>query len=194
MQLQGTILSITKYKDSTGQDCLGYEGPNGFIYTHKMLIRTPQGDYEGQIGSKAEQYPLAVGSPITVEVTQDQHGTKFKKINPQFARQQPRQQPQAQPQIQPQRQPAPQQPKQQAPQSNDQTVIICRQNAVKSVCMALANQDYKFSELSDLIIDNAEKVAYWTLTGKQPPEQAGQRGLGMDGLPAEAEADDIPFN
>ena len=188
MQLQGTISAI--------EPLGGYQSQSGYIYTFNMGIETPQGSYFGQIGSKSEQYPAKIGDTITVEATQDRHGTKFKKINPQFAKQQPRQQPQAQPQIQPQRQPIPQQPRQQAPQSNsnDQTVIICRQNAVKSVCMALANQDFTFAELSDLIIDNAEKVAYWTLTGKQPPEQAGQRGLGMDGLPAEAEADDIPFN
>ncbi len=108
MQLNGTISSI----DSTG----GYDGQNGHIFTYGMTINTPDGQYiTGEIGSKSNPYPAKVGSQIIVESNTGQHGTKFKKVNPQYQNQgQPPQQPQGQQQPQQQR-PAQQPQHQQQP-------------------------------------------------------------------------------
>jgi hypothetical protein len=53
---------------------------------------------------------MGSGEQINVTATTDQHGTKFKKFNPQYG----------QPAAQNQQQPAPQQPQQQAPQPAQQ--------------------------------------------------------------------------
>lgn len=82
----GTIINI----EPTGS----YPGHSGTIYTFAMVIRFPDGDLKGEIGSKSEAYPLSMGSEITVDVTSDpQYGIKFKRVN-QFGPQQRRQRPQ----------------------------------------------------------------------------------------------------
>ena len=97
-QISGNILSITP--DG------GYDIPNGYIYTFEMTIETADGNYVGQIGSKSENYPTAVGQPIIVNVTEDSHGTKFTKVNPKFAgKPVPQQRPQQQPRPQPRQNP-----------------------------------------------------------------------------------------
>ena len=85
MQILGTIT----YINPAG----GYDGTAGHVYTFDMTIQTPDGQmYSGQIGSKAQVYPMAVGSQINVTVTTDQYGTKFKKFNPKYPPQQAPQQ------------------------------------------------------------------------------------------------------
>lgn len=79
MRIEGQITNI--------QPDGGYNSHNGYIFTFQMAIQASSGAYCGQIGAKTEIYPLQVGQPILVEATQDQHGWKFKKINPQYQNQ-----------------------------------------------------------------------------------------------------------
>lgn len=102
MQIQGNITNIV----SDG----GYNTDNGYVYTFQMGIQTPMGVYTGQIGAKTQIYPLGVGQPIIVDMTESQHGTRFKKVNPKFAGQSPQRPPQNTPKpLPPAKQPAPQQ-------------------------------------------------------------------------------------
>ncbi len=78
MQVTGTIRSVFATQEG------GYSSQNGYIYTFDMVIDTPQGEVVGEIGSKSQPYPLAPGSPITVESRQTDRGPKLKKINPQY--------------------------------------------------------------------------------------------------------------
>ena len=82
MPVTGTIQSVFATQEG------GYQSQNGYIYTFDMTVNTPQGPVIGEIGSKTQPYPLAVGQPITVEVTQTDRGPRLKKINPQYAGQQ----------------------------------------------------------------------------------------------------------
>jgi hypothetical protein len=75
--ISGTIINI--------QPDGGYQSQNGYICTFQMTIQTADGSkYIGQIGSKSQTYPLAVGQPINVEVNNTEHGVRFKKFNPQY--------------------------------------------------------------------------------------------------------------
>lgn len=80
MQKTGTITNIAP--DG------GYPSQNGYINTFQMTIQCPDGVFTGQIGSKSQTYPLAIGSSISVEVTNTEHGVRFKRFNPQYAGQQ----------------------------------------------------------------------------------------------------------
>lgn len=85
MQKSGQINNI----ESTG----GYTSQNGYIYTYMMTIQVGTEQITGEIGSKSEQYPLSAGAEITVDVRQTEHGTRFKKINPQQGGSRPQQAP-----------------------------------------------------------------------------------------------------
>ena len=76
MNVQGQITSIVP--DG------GYQGTNGYISTFQMTIQAPDGLHTGQIGSKSQTYPIAIGEQIAVTVTNTQHGVRFKKFNPQY--------------------------------------------------------------------------------------------------------------
>ncbi len=77
MQKTGTIINI--------QPDGGYQGQDGYINTFQMTIRCQDGEFTGQIGSKSQNYPIATGQQISVEVTNNVHGVRFKKFNPQYA-------------------------------------------------------------------------------------------------------------
>ena len=62
----------------------GYQGRNGYIHTFNMTITFPDGQQVGEIGSKSENYPMNVGDEILVQITSDQHGTKFIRQNPAY--------------------------------------------------------------------------------------------------------------
>lgn len=87
-QIQGTIVSVVPTQS------VGYQIKNGYIYTFDMSIQTPQGVMTGEIGSKSQIYPLALGQQIIVEQTDSGQGVKFKKINPQYQPPQHQQAPQ----------------------------------------------------------------------------------------------------
>ncbi len=63
----------------------GYQCANGYINTFQMTIQCSDGTFVGQIGSKSQTYPIAVGQQISVEMTNTEHGVRFKKFNPQYA-------------------------------------------------------------------------------------------------------------
>ena len=86
MALTGTIVSVVSTQARTGQN--GYQSQNGFIYTFDMIIQCSDGQHSGEIGSKNEMYPIAVGQQISVTADTGQHGVKFKKFNPQYKPQQ----------------------------------------------------------------------------------------------------------
>lgn len=122
MQKNGTITQLVP--DG------GYQSQNGYINTFQMSIQCPDGLVTGQIGSKTQNYPLGVGSQISVEMTETEHGTRFKKFNAQYAGQQ---------QNQPQQQPPPptqQAAPQPAPASIDRDAKIVRGNALNAVMSA----------------------------------------------------------
>ncbi len=77
MQKTGQIVQIIP----TGS----YQAQGNTIYTFNMTIQCPDGTFTGEIGAKSQQYPMNAGDTINVTVTNDQHGTKFKKFNPQYA-------------------------------------------------------------------------------------------------------------
>ncbi len=79
MQVEGTIQNLV----ASG----GYQGQHGYIWTFTMTIQTSNGPMTGEIGSKSQVYPLVVGASIMVEVSNDQNGQKFKKVNPKYANQ-----------------------------------------------------------------------------------------------------------
>ena len=74
--INGTIANIVPLSQ--------YNSQNGLIYTFTMTINSQNGAVTGEIGSKSNTYPMALGESIAVETRQDAHGTKFKKINPQY--------------------------------------------------------------------------------------------------------------
>ena len=63
----------------------GYQGQNGYIYTFQLTIRDGNKEATGQIGSKSQTYPVKVGEQISVEMTDTEHGVRFKKYNAQYA-------------------------------------------------------------------------------------------------------------
>jgi len=77
--INGTIANIVPLSQ--------YNSQNGLIYTFTMTINSQNGAVTGEIGSKSNVYPMCIGESIAVETKQDAHGTKFKKINPQYASQ-----------------------------------------------------------------------------------------------------------
>jgi len=170
MQLQGTITSIIP--DG------GYQSQQGYINTFKMALQTPQGAIMGQIGSKTQVYPLAVGQTIIVDITETQNGRRFKRVYPGFAGQSqaPQQQmPQAPMQTQQYHEPA------QCGTSKD--ISIIRQ------CMAKAAVGFLKSNEGanvDDVIDMAEILSNWCATGHKPNTQGAVTQPQTGG-------DDIPF-
>lgn len=203
MNLQGNITSIVP----TG----GYQGQSGHIFTFNMGIQTPQGAYMGQIGSKAEQYPANIGDPIMVEATQDQHGTKFKKINPKFASQHPQGSPAARPPMQPSPQQAYQQNMQQRlkPQTQQQPVSqtdkaivdweakdlrMARMNALTnatSLVTTLAELMNKPEECTPASVKIIAMAFVDFVYGKAPKKPADMTTAEL--LDTPASVDDIPF-
>ena len=113
MQLSGVIAALQP--SARG----GYQSQNGYIYTFDMSITGQDGQqYGGEVGSKSQQYPMQVGSPITVESTTTEYGTRFKKINPQYQQGQ-------------QQGPPPQQQQQQGPTPYD------RETEGKCICQVV---------------------------------------------------------
>lgn len=177
MQISGTILSIVP--DG------GYQSQQGYVYTFQMGINTPAGVYTGQIGSKTQAYPLAVGQSIVVDMTNSNKGVRFKKINPQYATNAP-QQPNT-PAPPPQ---TPQQPKAPAPQNGlDKT----------SFAMAYAKDLVVAGKIPLL---NMYKVAMTMLefmtTGKHPfdlPDYDGKTESGVvdDDYNGRTDNSDIPM-
>jgi len=99
-----------------------------------MAVATPSGTYMGQIGAKTKTYPLGVGQPITVEVTQTDKGVRLKKINPGFAGHQPQpQQQQAVPPVPPTQPPVMSMPQ---VQTSDPT----RESIEKQKCLDIAER------------------------------------------------------
>lgn len=131
-QLQGIITNIAPAG--------GYQSTNGqYIYTFQMTIQTPVGVYSGQIGAKTQTYPIAVGQGILVEMSQSQQGIRFKKINPQYAGQQPAASPP--PPNQPAQTYSPPPVNQPVHPQVSQQVSIERQCAIKSACSFYAGTD-----------------------------------------------------
>jgi len=77
MQLAGKITNIVPDGNYTA-------GSGKTIFTFQMSIDDGTGNIQtGQIGSVKNVYPLAIGADIIVNSTTNQHGTSFKKVNPQ---------------------------------------------------------------------------------------------------------------
>lgn len=75
MQVTGTIASVQPTQNG------GYQSQNGYIYTYDMVVNGPNGQVNGEIGSKSNPYPKQVGQEITVEASEGQYGPRLKNIN-----------------------------------------------------------------------------------------------------------------
>ena len=82
MNKTGEILNIVPTQ--TG----GYQSQNGWIYTFDMTIQCADGEFTGEIGSKAQQYPMNIGDTINVAATNSQQGVKLKRFKDGYAPQQ----------------------------------------------------------------------------------------------------------
>ena len=78
---KGTITAIGPTQEG------GYQCQGGYVYTYIMSIQTTTDLFTGEIGSKSQPYPLAVGSEIHFTVSTGRRGPKIKKVNPQYAQQ-----------------------------------------------------------------------------------------------------------
>ena len=78
MQKTGKIINIVTAGSYQSQR-------NETIHTFEMTIQCLDGTFTGEIGSKTQIYPKQIGEEICVEVTNTEHGVRFKKINPQYA-------------------------------------------------------------------------------------------------------------
>ena len=89
MRIEGTVQSVAPdmvQDPQTGQMVhSGYQSRGGYIYNFQMTVTGQAGTVSGQIGSKSQTYPVAVGQPIIVEHSDSQYGPRLKKINPQYA-------------------------------------------------------------------------------------------------------------
>lgn len=177
MQLQGNITAI----EPTG----GYQTPNGYIYTFNMAIETAQGSYMGQIGSKSEQYPANIGDAIIVEATQDKHGTKFKKVNPQFAK--PQQQMPTPQKTMPAQQPQ-QRPLQAKSNGNGDETLKYR-----SMCLAYVKDLLVAGAITPKDINTwLDTCMKYILSGLWQGVQAQPQAEPQEAM-ATADTDDIPF-
>lgn len=163
MLKSGTIANI----EANG----GYQSQNGYISTFMLTLRNEEGQITGEIGSKSQQYPMAIGEPITVDIRTDQYGTKFKKVNPQYQQNAPQggsQMPQNQPQGQ------------NAPQSGRNTSIE-RQCAWKAACNRAQGSSLTHDDVACL----AEMGIYFIENGQRKPQQRQTNNTQQD--------DNIPF-
>ncbi len=210
MQKTGTIFSIVPTQKG------GYQSREGWVYTFMMTINCPDGHFTGEIGSKAQMYPLGQGQPITVEITDGQYGPRFKKINSQYAGQQggPPQQsynpaPQAPPQERsytPPPQGAPPQQNQRVPSEWDKPIdwhdkkqlLIVRQSSISNAIAAL-----KLKGAADLtleqILSTAKTFSQFVYDGIVQDEldkalSGGQPNRDYsENPPATQPGDDVPF-
>ena len=168
----------------------GYDSRNGYIYTFKMTINTPQGPMVGEIGSKQQNYPANMNDTITVEVTDSEYGPKFKKVNPQYSGQQGGGQ---------QQHPQTQQGGRGGGKKDDKVQLyIIRQSSVRS-----AVEFYRATDgaTEDNVLAFAAKIEEYVTNGKktagvtQGQQQSyNQAGLNYDpNQPPPATDDDIPF-
>ncbi len=162
MEIQGTVTSIVPTTE------VGYQSQNGYIYTFNMGVQTLQGAVYGEIGSKSQNYPIAIGQPIIVDSYKDEQGRdKFKKINPKYAGQNQQQAPsQGQ-----QQQPPPPQAQQNAQQPAQPTYTPERDTGLsierQACCKAAA---HRFQGISDIapneVLNLANLMAHFVATGK----------------------------
>lgn len=163
MQKNGTITAITP--DGS------YAGSGGTIYTFQMGIQCADGAFCGQIGSKSQTYPMNIGENIIVEMTNTQHGVRFKKINPQY--QQPTQQ----------GQPA-QQQQTYHPAPNNKDRLIVAQVVYKALAASTGVNEQLLTQHVDMIMRVGEGKIAPMPAPAQPP---------YDGSQSAPPDDDIPF-
>ncbi len=93
MQIQGTIGNVQARVDPNTNEQRFWQAHGKTNYVYDMSITTPVGPEVGEISSQtANVYPKAIGSFITVNVTDSQYGRKFSAVQEQQGGQQPQQQ------------------------------------------------------------------------------------------------------
>ncbi|MGR3292519.1 MAG: hypothetical protein ACUZ9M_00720 [Candidatus Scalindua sp.] len=157
----------------------GYQGKKGYIYTFQMTVQCPDGQVTGQIGSKSQTYPLVVGNDIMVEVTNTEHGVRLKKVNPQYAEQQPTTQ-----------QPPPQSPQRPA-QGNKDRLIVAQvvYKSLAAMCGDIDVFDVWLMDRTNVFSRHVDVIMQTGLNIKQapPPDYVG------DDAPPPSDDDNIPF-
>ena len=200
MQHTGTITNIVPTQQG------GYQSQGGYVYTFMMSIQTDAGVIQGEIGSKTQLYPLGCGSPINVEVTQTEHGLKFKKINPQYAGQQGQPQSQAPPQQSYNPPPqAPPQQNQRVPSEWDKPIdwhdkkqlLIVRQSSISNAIEALKLLDTEHIPVEQ-VLRTAKTFSQFVYDGIVQDEldqclSGGQPNPEYSENPPAPPKDDIPY-
>ncbi len=174
MQITGTIINVLPTADG------GYQSQNGYIFTYNMTIQGTDGQtYTGEIGAKTDLYPLGNGQQITVEFTNTQHGSRFKKVNPQYAGQ----------------------PQQRGGQPNKGRDYD-KENRGKcrfGLYQACIQQGCKPREMVNdkALLDAIEILIQWSMNGRPNPPpnnpQAGNPDWVGDEPPQTGPGDDVPF-
>ena len=172
MQVTGTIRSVFATEQG------GYQSQNGYIYTYDMVIDTAQGPVAGEIGSKAQPYPLAPGQPITAESTQGEYGPRLKKVNPQYAGQ-----------------PGGKQPNK-GRDYDKENRGKCRFGLYQACIQHGCNPAELVADKP--LLDAIETLVVWSMTGRQqptqpPPNTGGRPNPAYSENPPPPPGDDIPF-
>jgi len=144
MQIQGTITHI----EPTQQG--GYQSQGGYVYTYMMTINTQNGPVTGEVGSKSNPYPSQIGEQIIVESTTNQHGVKFKKVNPQYQNQGQSQGGYQQPQQQRHQQQRATQQQQPLPGPDATGRMIIAQVSAKIVAELMVGTELRFNSTVDM--------------------------------------------
>ena len=162
MQIQGTIANIQ------ADGSFFSNAANAEMYCFVMTVQDPMGQQHiGQIRSKSQNYPLAIGSPIIVDVTQGQHGQVFKRVNPQQ-----------------QRQP---QGKRQQPQGEDvKGKCICQ-----TVCAAITANQIDCKTPADVLYWVKFMMTHQVPQHPNAPQNVSQQGTTVNQAPVQE--DQIPF-
>lgn len=195
MQKTGTIVQILPTERG------GYQSQNGYVYTFDMTIRCQDGEFTGEIGSKAQMYPANLGDGIVVEMAQSRYGLRFTKINPQQGGQQSYTPP---PQAPPQQQsytPPPQAPPQQnqrLPNKWDKPIDWHDKVQLYIVRQSSISNAIKFTEVEGteptvgVVLLIAKRFAQFVYDGIVP-NQGGQPNPDYSENPAPPPGDDVPF-
>lgn len=178
MQKTGTITNIVP--DG------GYQGQDGYINTFQMSIQCADGLITGQIGTKAQVYPVAIGQDIIVEIANTQHGVRFKKINPKYANQGQQQNYQQQSPQQ-----APQQPQSQGRDYDKENRGKCRFGFYQALLRSGATAAQLADNMEELLA--IEKLVDMSMLGIESAQKKAAIANAMPNDSQPVSDEDIPY-
>ena len=153
-----------------------FQGSHGMLYCWVMTVQDANGQqHTAGIRSKTQSYPLGVGSPINVDLSQTDRGPLFKKINPQ--QQQPMQY-----QAPVQNMSAPQPMQQAQPPVQDEVVL--GQVRMHVTCAAI-----KSGRLECFNPDDVLRYTEFIMTGKWPVGVNAPQNVSAQANPTQEQRD-----